>query len=188
MKTFDGNEIEVQVGSESTLYVTNYPPTTGEVDIRKMFAKVIMPSYLVGRRFTDALQFGEVVDVRFPSLKINPHRRFCYVQLKSSHQAHAATSLHGKILGADYELTVKISRPERKQPRTGPLYEGRELHLLHLDWSATEDDVRQTFTKYGKVEKVRIPRDVRGKSKGFGFVVFSSKVIEAQTPFLLPSF
>ena len=88
--------------------------------------------------------------------------------------------MDGKVLGAKYKLIVKISDPERRQSRTGPLYEGRELHLQNLDWSATEDDVRQTFTKYGEVERVRVPRDVEGKSKGFGFVVFSSKVIEAR--------
>lgn len=121
--------------------------------------------------------------MRFPSLKKNTHRRFCYVQLKTSHQARAATKLDGKDFGAKHKLTVKISDPERKQARTGALYEGRELHLAQLDWSATEDEVQQTFVNYGKVERVRIPRDVEGKSKGFGFVVFSSKVHGAQEPF-----
>ena len=125
------------------------------------------------------MQFGEVVDVRFPSLKLNTHRRFCYVQFKSPHQAWAATKLDGKVLGEKHKLMVKISDPERKQVRTGALYEGRELHLAQLDSSATEDEVQQTIVKYGKVERVRIPRDVEGKSKGFGFVVFSSKVHEA---------
>lgn len=117
-----------------------------------------------------------MVDVRFPSLKKNTHRRFCYVQLKSPQQARAATKLDGKSVGPKHKLIVKISDPEKKQARTGALYEGRELHLVNLDWSATEDDVEQIFTKYGKVERVRIPRDVEEKSRGFGFVVFSNKV------------
>ena len=79
-------------------------------------------------------------------------------------------------VGAKHKLIVKISDPDKKQARTGALYEGRELHLVNLDWSATEDEVQDAFVKYGKVERVRIPRDVQGKSKGFGFVVFSSKV------------
>lgn len=128
-----------------------------------------------------------MVDVRFPSLKKNTHRRFCYVQLKSSHQARSATSLDGKVVGAKHKLIVKISDPDRKQARTGALYEGRELHLLNLDWSATEDDIQQIFAKYGKVERARIPRDVEGKSKGFGFVVFSSKVHGGHDPFSWPA-
>lgn len=71
---------------------------------------------------------------------------------------------------------MKISDPGKRQERVGPLYEGRELHLGNIDWTATEEDVSQVFSKYGKVEKVRIPRDVGGKSRGFGFVVFSNNV------------
>lgn len=55
MKIFDGNAIEVQVGTGSTLFVTNFPATAGEADIREMFAKVILPQYLISNRLTDAL-------------------------------------------------------------------------------------------------------------------------------------
>lgn len=71
---------------------------------------------------------------------------------------------------------MKISDPGKRQERVGPLHEGRELHLLNVDWKATEDEIREAFSRYGKVEKVRIPRDVGGKSKGFAFVVFSNQV------------
>jgi squamous cell carcinoma antigen recognized by T-cells 3 len=40
MKRFDGNEIEVHVGTGSTLYVTNYPPTADEAYIRDLFKDV----------------------------------------------------------------------------------------------------------------------------------------------------
>ena len=40
MKSFDGKEIEVQVGTGTTLYVTNFPPTADESHIRKLFGKV----------------------------------------------------------------------------------------------------------------------------------------------------
>ena len=114
--------------------------------------------------------------MRFPSLKANTHRRFCYVQFKSAAQAKAATEMNGEALDEKRKLIVKISDPGRKQDRTGAIYDGRELHLLNVDWSATEDDIHEIFTKYGKVEKVRIPRNVDGRSKGFAFVVFSNKV------------
>lgn len=71
---------------------------------------------------------------------------------------------------------MKISDPGKRQERVGPLHEGRELHLRNVDWKATEDEIKEAFSKYGKVEKVRIPRDVGGKSKGFAFVVFTNKV------------
>jgi RNA recognition motif-containing protein len=176
MKIFDGNPIEVQVGTGSTLFVTNFTPTADEGEIRELFAKVTPASFYVPDGFTNTFQFGEVVDIRFPSLQKNTHRRFCYVQFKSSHEAQAATKLDGTTVGGKHKLIVKISNPERKHARSGALYEGRELHLVNLDWSATEDEVQKTFAKYGTVERVRIPRDLAGKSKGFGFVVFSRKV------------
>ena len=40
MKTFDGQSIEVQVGTGSTLFVTNFPPTADENYIREMFERV----------------------------------------------------------------------------------------------------------------------------------------------------
>lgn len=74
------------------------------------------------------------------------------------------------------KLIVKISDPAKKQDRTGAIYDGRELHLANVDWSVTEDDLNEIFSKYGKVERVRIPRTVDGRSMGFAFVVFSNKV------------
>ncbi|KAI9780658.1 MAG: Splicing factor [Geoglossum umbratile] len=158
MKRFDGNEIEVHIGTGLTLYVTNYPPTADEAYIRDLFK-----------------DHGEIVDVRFPSLKFNTHRRFCYVQFKYPSQARNAMKLDGISLGERETLVVKMSDPNRKEDRKGPVHEGREIFVANLDWSATEDELSQIFLKYGTVERARIPRKVNGASKGIGYVVFSSK-------------
>ena len=121
-------------------------------------------------------QYGEIVDIRFPSLKYDAHRRFCYVQFKLSSEAHAATQLDGKHVGDNLRLLAKISDPRHKQERQGATYEGRELYLANLDWNATLGEVKRAFSKYGTVEKVRIPKKVNGSSKGIGYVVFSNKV------------
>lgn len=115
------------------------------------------------------------MDVRFPSLKYNTHRRFCYVQFLSSAAAHSATELNGKKLGEKENLVVKISDPSKKQERSSAVTEGRELHVSNLDWKVTEDDLLELFLAYGNVETARIPTKVDGGSKGFGFVVFSTK-------------
>jgi len=121
-------------------------------------------------------QYGEIIDIRFPSLKYNTHRRFCYVQFKSSSQAKVATEQNGKATGDKLKLVAKISDPGNKQNRMGPLYDGREVYVSNVDWNGTEDELRQTFSKYGLVERVRIPKNVAGNSKGVAFIVFSSKV------------
>ena len=177
MKVFDGRAIEVQVGSGSTLYVCNFPPTADEAWIRNKFSKVCLALFaLAFDRFTDDRQYGEIVDVRFPSLKYNTHRRFCYVEFKISTDAHAATKLDGENLGGDMRLCARISDPKHKQDREGAVYEGRELYLANLDWHATLGDLKRAFSKYGSVEKVRIPKKVDGTSRGIGYVVFSKKV------------
>lgn len=114
--------------------------------------------------------------MRFPSLKFNTHRRFCYLQFQTSVSAYAATELDKKVVGDKLNLVVKISDPSRREDRSGPVEEGREIHISNLDWKATEDDLVELFTAYGRVEAARIPKKANGRSKGFGFVVFATKV------------
>jgi len=121
-------------------------------------------------------QYGDIIDVRFPSLKYNTHRRFCYVQFKTSSQAEAATEQNGKPVDGKLKLVAKISNPGIKEDRTGPLYEGREVYISNVNWNATEEELSEVFSKHGHVEKVRIPKKVDGKSKGVAFIVFSNKV------------
>lgn len=158
-KLLEEQPLDVQLGSGSTIFVTNFPPTADESYIRDMFER-----------------FGEVVDIRFPSLKYNTHRRFCYVQFKLNAQAQAATELDEQEVGDQLKLTAKISNPAAKQDRSGALEDGREIYCRNLHWSASEEDVKGLFSKYGDVESVRIPRNMNGKSKGFGFVAFATEV------------
>ena len=159
MKSIDGHEIEVQVGAGSTLYVTNFPPVADEDYIRSLFK-----------------EFGEIADIRFPSLKFNTHRRFCYVQFLSADAAHKALSLHGRKLGPKEKLIVKISDPNAKQERSGPVYDGREVFLRNVDFKANEEMIKVVFEReVGEVESVRLPSKAPGRHQGFGFVVFSRK-------------
>ena len=158
MKSFDGHAIDVSVGTGTTLWVTNYPPEADEHYIRNLFKT-----------------YGDVLEVRFPSLKLNTHRRFCYVQFLTSAQARSATQLDGKALEGNMILSAKISDPGARQGRTGAMHEGREIYVSNVDWSAAEEDVKSLFSKYGSVEHVRMPRTLNGKSKGQAFVAFAEK-------------
>ena len=79
--------------------------------------------------------------------------------------------------GGKLKLVAKISDPRHRQDRTGPLYDGREVYVSNVDWSATQEEITRIFSNYGTIEKVRIPKNLAGRSKGIAFVVFSSKVI-----------
>lgn len=138
--------------------MTNYPPTADETFIRSLFKNL-----------------GEIVEVRFPSLKYNTHRRFCYIQFLTSSQAQAATRLHGTTLSGGYQLGVELSDPGQKKKRTSATDEGREVYVGNVHWQASESDIRELFSKHGEIENVRIPRNVAGRSKGAAFVIFKTR-------------
>ena len=159
-KILDGEPIHIQHGSGSTLFVANFPPSADESYIRSLFDP-----------------FGQIVDIRFPSLKYNTHRRFCYVQFQLNAEAQAAAAeLDGTTVDEGLKLVSKISNPAVKQDRSGAMEEGREVYCRNIPWNASEEDVRILFAKYGEVESVRIPRKIGGQSKGFCFVIFASEV------------
>ena len=158
-KTLDGSVIDVSISAGTTIYVCNFPPTADDNWMKDKFQ-----------------QFGEIVDIRFPSLKYNTHRRFCYIQFGSASQATAATTLDGQDQGDGLKLLAKISDPSHKQGRHGAMAEGRELYLANLDWGATEKELKEAFAKYGKVESARVVKKMNGKSRGFAYVVFREKV------------
>lgn len=156
-------QITVKPGTGLTLYVTNFPPETLGDDsyIQDLFKNC-----------------GDIISIRWPSLKYNVHRRFCYVSFRTPEAAAAATKLHGQTIeskGAIYKLTAEYSRPAEKKDREGAMAEGREIHITSLDKSLKEDDVKKVFSAYGNIEKVRILKNMAGESKGSCFVSFESK-------------
>ena len=154
-KKIDEVQVTIMQSNQSTLFVSNYNPQSSEDDIRQMFEK-----------------FGTVLEVRLPSLMYNTHRRFCYVQMRSNSEAIAALDLDGTPTDTG-KISVAISDPTKKQERVGAVYEGREIFVTHLDFQASEEDVKNHFQSYGKVVSVRMPLK-SGRAQGFGFVVFES--------------
>ena len=74
------------------------------------------------------------------------------------------------------------AREEKRQPRAEKPFEKRkphpapadgsvEIYVGNLSYDMTEDQLRETFAAYGKVNSVRlIINRFNGKSKGYGFV------------------
>jgi RNA recognition motif-containing protein len=52
---------------------------------------------------------------------------------------------------------------------------GRRLYVGNLPYSATEDQLTELFSRAGKVESVRVMRDMAtGRARGFAFVDMST--------------
>jgi len=52
---------------------------------------------------------------------------------------------------------------------------GRKLYVGNLDFRTDDRDLRDKFTRYGKVTDIFVPRDGRGDSRGFAFITFEDK-------------
>ncbi|KLU83734.1 U4/U6 snRNA-associated-splicing factor PRP24 [Magnaporthiopsis poae ATCC 64411] len=162
-KYFGQQIVGVKPADRLTLFVTNYPPTADESYLRNLFADC-----------------GEILDVRLPSLKFNTHRRFCYITFRELEGAAAATKLDGRVLEGRFKLSAKYSNPAQKKAREGATSEGREVKIQNLPSEADDEAVKELFGKYGKIQTVRILRNMAGKSQRTGFVVFEDKS-EAET-------
>ncbi|KAF3933184.1 Nucleolin [Dactylella cylindrospora] len=155
-KLLNGREVAVELGYNSTVYVTNFPPVVDEQWIRELFQSC-----------------GQIVQVRFPSLKYNTHRRFCYVQFENSEDAEKAAQFDGREVEG-YTLVSKLSDPDKKQERSGPVHEGREIFVRNIDFDAREEDLRELFSKYGTIENIRLAKKDKGFHSGFGFIDFET--------------
>ncbi|KAK7542487.1 pre-mRNA splicing factor [Phyllosticta citribraziliensis] len=160
-KDFDGNAVKISLGTGTTLFVANYPPEADEKYMRNLFG-----------------QYGEVVQVRFPSLKYNTHRRFCYVSFASGEEADAASrALDGAGLSGGLKLVAKLSDPNRAEARHGAQYEGREVVVGNVHNGASEQEIKDFINDYAPdgLQSVRVPLNVSGKNKGVAFVVYDTK-------------
>lgn len=157
-KELNGQEVSVHSGSQNTLYVANYPPEYDESAIRKL-----LDSY------------GDILSVRFPSLKFNNRRRFCYVQFLAEDMARAAEeALDNTMLDGQHRLVARIANPDAKKQRSGRQAEGREVFVKNLDREASEAEVTEFFGQFGSVVGINLLKLVSGKRIGNGFVVFAS--------------
>lgn len=98
------------------------------------------------------------------------------MQFASSDAAHRGTELDNTSTNNGHKLVVKISDPAKKEARGGAMQEGREIFCKNLDFKVSENDIRQAFAKFGKVENLAIPQTVDGRRKGYFFVTYSNKV------------
>lgn len=157
-KGFEGHSISIERGESTTLYVANYPTTADEAWLRKLFAP-----------------FGEIIGIRFPSLKYDTHRRFCYVQFAQAEDAISATQLDNTDVEG-FKIISKISNPTAKKQRDGATAEGREVYVWHLNFKVKQREIEEAFSKFGNVQRITCPTiKSTGNNKGFCYVVYDTK-------------
>lgn len=61
---------------------------------------------------------------------------------------------------------------EQQQQEKGERYQGVNLYVKNLDDSVDDEKLRELFEPFGPTSSVKVMRDERGISRGFGFVCF----------------
>lgn len=171
MKQIEGNEITIVRQLETTLWVCNFPPSSSHDHIKEMFEEI-----------------GKVVSIRFPSLKLNQSRRFCYVEYASHELAKKAVEVYGgkvlddEITNKKYSLVVEISKPETRTNRSDVLLADREIYVQNLNFKKVNEKIlEEAFKSFGTIDQIKIPLSDKMKSQGnvnngYGFIIFKSDV------------
>ncbi|KAK0193604.1 hypothetical protein F5146DRAFT_1134340 [Armillaria mellea] len=70
----------------------------------------------------------------------------------------------------EFKIAKEVYKPSDDPEAVGDPY--KTLFISRLHKSANENDLRREFEGYGTIERVRIVRDKKGRSRGYAFVVY----------------
>ncbi|XP_059652985.1 28 kDa ribonucleoprotein, chloroplastic [Cornus florida] len=102
-------------------------------------------------------------------------RGFAFVTMSSIEDCNAVIkNLDGSEYGG---RTLRVNFSDKPKPKE-PLYPETEYKLFvgNLAWSVTSESLTQVFQEYGNVVGARVLYDGEtGKSRGYGFVCYSTK-------------
>lgn len=160
-KTVGSTEVTVVRHQYCTLFVTNFPPTYPQADLKQLFESK-----------------GGVAQVRFPHQKQGDTRRFCYVEFSDPESAARALDLDRTELedsaGKKYALSVRYSAPQKllKVPIANS-----KVKVCNLAYETDMAEVAAYFG--GDVEEVTFPkvhkeRLAKYHNDGIAIVLFKS--------------
>ncbi|KAF9493373.1 hypothetical protein BDN71DRAFT_1395112 [Pleurotus eryngii] len=70
----------------------------------------------------------------------------------------------------EFKIAKETYKPADDPEAIGDPY--KTLFISRLNKNATENDLRREFETYGTIERVRIVRDKKGRSRGYAFIVY----------------
>lgn len=152
-----GSSIRFNHPADHQVYIGNLPWTCSWQDLKTLASK-----------------FGQVV--RADILEDNTGRsRGAGTVVFTTGEAAAACIQ--ALNGTEYEsreLTVRYDAAAQK--RAELIEPGAKLYVGNLPWSASWQDLKDLFSKFGDVVRADVAMDrISGKSKGFGTIAFAKK-------------
>lgn len=104
-----------------------------------------------------------------------------FVGFRSQERAQAAQRAMNGYLLDGHTLAVTFAKrghdADDAQPQRAP---SAKMLVKNVPFEATKKDLRELFGAHGQLKSVRLPRQVHGRTRGFGFVEFVSRR-EAET-------
>ncbi|CAL9732855.1 polyadenylate-binding protein, cytoplasmic and nuclear [Monosporozyma unispora] len=163
------SQLEETKAHFTNVYVKNITPETTEEEFKEYFSKI-----------------GTITSVALEKTEDGKLKGFGFVNYENHDDAvKAVEELNGKEFNGQ-ELFV--GRAQKKYERLQNLkkqyeaarlekmakYQGVNLFVKNLDDSIDDEKLKEEFAPFGTITSVKVMRTENGKSKGFGFVCFSS--------------
>merc|ERR1711997_669648 len=153
----------------TNVYVKNFNEAMTEEDLQKMFEK-----------------FGKITSLKLmKSDDDEKNKGFGFVSFEDAETAESAcaelngTEVHGKTIyvgraqkKAERQMELKKKFEQMKMERMNR-YQGVNLYVKNLDDTIDDERLRTEFAPFGTVTSAKVMYE-EGRSKGFGFVCFSS--------------
>jgi len=172
-KFISRKEREQELGEKAkrftNVFIKNFGDDLTEEDLTNMFAK-----------------FGKIASLKVMKGDDEKSKGFGFVSFEQAEQAEAAVEeFNGKEISEG--KTLYVGRAQKKAERQAELkkkqillkleritkFQGVNLYVKNIDDSVDDEKLRQEFSQYGTITSARVMFE-EGRSKGFGFVCFSS--------------
>lgn len=153
----------------TNIYVKNFSLEWSKEDLEKLFTP-----------------FGKITSFYLASDEAGKSRGFAFINYENHEDAvKAVEALNNK----DFDGKILyVGRAQKKRERVEQLkqqheavkqekiskYQGVNLFVKNLDDSIDDARLREEFSPYGEITSVIVMKDESGKSKGFGFVCYST--------------
>merc|ERR1712200_393356 len=166
-------EREKELGEKAkkftNVYVKNFGEEMNEEKLNDMFGK-----------------YGKITSYKIMSEEGGKNKGFGFVSFEDSEAAEKAVEeLNGLEIGGK---NLFVGRAQKKAERQQELkkkfellklerlnrYQGVNLYVKNLDDSIDDEILRKEFSPYGTITSAKVMCCEEGRSKGFGFVCFSS--------------
>ncbi|XP_052342106.1 polyadenylate-binding protein 4-like isoform X2 [Oncorhynchus keta] len=161
-------ELGAKVKEFTNVYIKNFGDDMNDDKLKEMFD-----------------QYGKTLSVRVMADPSGKSRGFGFVSYEKHEDANKACE---EMNGLEFNgKTVFVGRAQKKMERQTELrrkfemlkqerisrYQGVNLYIKNLDDTIDDEKLRKEFTPFGSITSAKVMLE-EGRSKGFGFVCFSS--------------